>query len=46
MIPARSLEARVPGPRTGPQLYLRDPADGCLERYALIVTGPDRADDR
>ena len=34
-----------PGPRAGPKLYLRDPADGRLERYALIVTGPDRADD-
>ena len=26
----------------GPKIYLRDPTDGRLERFALRMTGPDR----
>ena len=32
-------------PTPGPRLYLQDPTDGLLERFALMVTGPDRVDD-
>ena len=43
---ARLLEGRAfLTPVPGPRLYLRDLAEGRLERYALMVTRPDRTDD-
>ena len=39
--PTGRLSLLTPGP--GPRLHLRDPAGCRLERFALTVTGPDRA---